>query len=428
MKRIIASAGLVALGAASVQAAYTPGLTPAEKSKPWSVSLAVRGFYDDNMFARPDGVTKEDSFGVSVNPTVGLNFALDRTLITFNYSYDFRWFEARKSNEADHIQIASAAITHSFSERLSVGASDRFVYAQEGTVLLDAGPVTAPGRSNGDYFRNIGRASVNFGATERLGFELAYQNQIYDYEDAKYINSYSARLDRMEHLITIEGALGIGANTKGLLGYQFGDVGMNSGDQIIIQGFGLADADVRDRREHYIYAGLDHNFSPQLNGAIRAGVLLTDYTNADVLVASGLDYDDSSTVPYIDARLSWTYNPGSSLTLGVVNTINATDVASALSQNSVAVYANLQHRITPKWTLGAMGLYQHSSFEGGAFDGDKEQLVVAGVNVNYEFNPNLSAEAGYNYDLLDSDLDDGLAADVRGFDRNRVYVGLRARF
>ena len=55
MKRTIATAGLAALGAFTVQAgssagasAYAPGLEPVEKTKPWSIGLAVRGFYDDN--------------------------------------------------------------------------------------------------------------------------------------------------------------------------------------------------------------------------------------------------------------------------------------------------------------------------------------------------------------------------------------------
>ena len=48
MKKIIASASLAALSAASVQAAYAPGLSPQEKSKAWTISGTLRGFYDDN--------------------------------------------------------------------------------------------------------------------------------------------------------------------------------------------------------------------------------------------------------------------------------------------------------------------------------------------------------------------------------------------
>jgi hypothetical protein len=53
---------------------------------------------------------------------------------------------------------------------------------------------------------------------------------------------------------------------------------------------------------------------------------------------------------------------------------------------------------------------------------------VAGVNLDYLISQHLSAEVGYAFDLLSSDVDDYFADDVRGFSRNRVYLGLRARF
>jgi long-subunit fatty acid transport protein len=51
-----------------------------------------------------------------------------------------------------------------------------------------------------------------------------------------------------------------------------------------------------------------------------------------------------------------------------------------------------------------------------------DQLYVIGLNVEYQFNPHLSAMVGYNYDLLNSDVD------FRDFDRNRVYLGVTARY
>jgi predicted porin len=155
-------------------------------------------------------------------------------------------------------------------------------------------------------------------------------------------------------------------------------------------------------------------------------VQFVDFHRATVLSANG--FDDSATIPFIDGVLGWNYNPGSSLKLGVVNTMNSTDVAAALSQSSVAVYLDLTHRITPEWTFGGMLLFQNSTFEGGVYDGDNEQLFLAGVNLDYLITQNLSAEVGYTFDLLSSDIDDYFASDVRGFTRNRVYVGLRARF
>lgn len=427
MKRIIASAGLAVVGAASVQAAYTPGLSPMEQSKPWSVSVAVRGFYDDNMFSAPTDADKvpgragpQESFGVSVNPKVGLNFALDRTVITFNYSYDFRWFEARDNNEADHIQLADLGISHSFSERLKVDASDRFTYAQEGAVRIDD-VQTLVGRSDGDYVHNRAKAGVTAGLTERLNLTVSYQNDIWDFENTG-ANSFSALLDRMEHLGTIELGYSVTPATSAGIGYMYKDVASRSTD-LISTSVGLAPADSRDNRSHFIYGGVEHQFNAQLDAALRAGIQLVDFVNVP---DNTQGYDTSTEIPFVDASLGYTYNPGSSLRVGVKHTMAPTSIGSALSQDATAVYANLNHAITPKWGLGAMALYQYSSLRGGFYDGDSEQLFAAGVNVNYAISTSLSAELGYNYDNLSSDLN--TAIDLRSFDRNRVYVGLRAAF
>ena len=430
MKRIIASAGLVALGVASSQAS-TPGLTPAEQSKPWSVSLAVRGFYDDNYTTQSNSL-KRDTFGISVNPTVGLNFSLERTLITFSYNYDMRWFEDRTSNEADHIQHVYLGIDHSFSERLNLSVSDRFIYAQEGSVYIGGGPVSTPTvlMTDADYCRNIGKAGLKVGLTEKIGLNVGYKNEFYDYEQDG-VNSRSALLDRMEHLITLEGTLAVAPSTTALLGYQLGIVNHNSSDLYTpIAGLPLgADPSARDALSHYGYAGIEHTFSPKLMGEIRAGAQFVDYTNSDDLIpfeAFGYDLQDSTIIPYVDGKLVYTYNPGSTLTLGLINTFNQTDIGSAMNQQSVNVYLQMNHRINPKWSVGAVGMFQHSSFVGGAYDGDVEMFYLAGVNTSYKFGPNLSAEAGYNYDALDSDLATTIYG--REYNRNRVFLGLRASF
>src|SRR6266581_1799855 len=83
MKKIIASARLAALGAASVQAAYAPGLSPQEKSKAWTISGTLRGFYDDNP-TLSIGADKQESWGLEMSPSLAVNLALDQTLIGFN--------------------------------------------------------------------------------------------------------------------------------------------------------------------------------------------------------------------------------------------------------------------------------------------------------------------------------------------------------
>ena len=80
------------------------------------------------------------------------------------------------------------------------------------------------------------------------------------------------------------------------------------------------------------------------------------------LLALGVIDDDSQTTPFVDARATWTYNPGSYLQLGVVHTLNATDVL-ALNQESTAVWGLVNHRITPRLNGTLIGQFQHSSLQ-----------------------------------------------------------------
>ncbi len=433
MKRIIASAGLAALGAASMQAAYTPGLTPMEQAKPWSISLAVRGFYDDNYATQADDLSR-DSFGVSVNPTAALNTTVGSTLISASYNYDLRWYEDRDQNEADHIQVANLKVTHGFTESLKLEVFERFVYAQEGTITMD-GPVSTRTVlfTDADYARNTAGLTFKGFFGERFGLEIGYKNELWDYEqDAEsgvlFNSSRSALLDRMDHLGTIEFLVRLSEPAIGLIGYKLGisqhtseadNVPVPVGPYI----YQMASADFRDYLSHYAYVGIDYTFNPKLNASLRVGAQITDYVNVDDVESySGYEAEDMTYTPYVDARLTYNYNPGSYVMIGVIDTISQTDLSSQ-SEQSIAVYGNVSHRITPPWSAGLVAMFQHSTFTGGyGLDGESEIMYLAGINSVYRFSQYLSAELGYNYDRLDSDLES------REYDRNRVYVGLRATF
>ena len=57
-----------------------------------------------------------------------------------------------------------------------------------------------------------------------------------------------------------------------------------------------------------------------------------------------------------------------------------------------------------------------------------DDYISLGLNANYVINQYLSAELGYNFDDLDSALQDQLGNELRSFSRNRVYIGLRASY
>jgi len=421
MKKFITSAGLAALGLSTLQAAHIPA--GVDGSKPWSISAALRGFYDDNYNTAPDGPAKLEAFGYEVTPSFSLNLPLDQTFIGLSYVYSLRWFEERPGRNYDQSHQVNLRLDHAFSERYKVEISDSFVVAQEPQILDDvAGGITVPFRTEGDNIRNKGEIDFTIQMTRLLGLVLGYANTYYNYEQDG-IGSRSALLDRMEHLGSIDLRWQALPQTIAILGYQFGVTHYTGDDPILINPITLVpvDPDDRDNRSHFFYVGVDQNFSPQLNASIRAGVQHVDYEDSDL---------GNETDPFLDASLTYTYNPGSYLLVGARYAHHATDVAMlnatgdeiTSDAQSATLYVSLAHKITSKLTGSLIGQYQHSSFNGGAANSDSEQLYVAGANLTYKFNQHWSAETGYNFDKLDSE--------VRGrdYDRHRVYIGVRATY
>ena len=63
-----------------------------------------------------------------------------------------------------------------------------------------------------------------------------------------------------------------------------------------------------------------------------------------------------------------------------------------------------------------------NGFVSGVGSDDKTDLIYGlGLNLEYFFNSYISAEIGYNWDKMDSDI-------IGNWDRNRVYIGVTARY
>lgn len=417
MKKFIASAGLVALSTTGIQAA-APGLSPMETAKPWSISATLRGFYDDNNLALPSSADPEGSFGFELRPSASLNLLpTDQTFIGLAYIYSMRWYEARDQDSADHSHDLTLKVDHRLSERYKIAFQDSFVYAQEPEVIDQGAIVTAPNRrTDADAFRN--RASIDFDAmvTELVGIGLGYRNNWYDY-DADGPGSRSALLDRFEHIFRVEGKWHAREHIDALLGYQLGMFDYTS-SEVINTITGNVGSD-RDFTAHHVYVGIEQSLTSQFVAAARVGAQYTSYDTSG----------DDTLSPWANITGTYTYLPGSYVQFGFRHERNATDIAAGTTANDIvtdqetsALFASISHRITPRLIGSLVGQYQRSTFSNGPLDGEVDNFLLMGLNLEYRINPNWSTEVGYNFDRLDSDLID------RSFTRNRIYAGVRATY
>jgi hypothetical protein len=456
MKRIVASVGLVAVGASGLHAALLPSMT-AESGKPWSVSATLRGFYDSNFNTvsdnqvLPTGYSKS-TFGYEVSPAIQFSFPMEQTTLSFGYVYSLKWYENAILNTAnDHIDQTSEfnlSLNHAFSERYSVNVKDSFALGQEPDMLRAGNTYSSFQYVSGDNMRNFGSIDFLAQLTPEFGLQLGYANTWYNYADDEPSTSVNANgdlvvsapsnagvLNELDNLVHLDGRYQLAPQTVGIVGYQFRDTIYTAGQQIgaYINPAGQTVrvySDQRDAMSHYGYLGVDHNFRPDLTGSIKAGARYTDYYN-----------DPSSqndVAPYGQLSLSYTYLPESYVQVGAVYDYSSTSAFSIdptngdLTQNANAmtVFLALRHRIMPK-LYGTLDFqWQNSKYYGGSLNNQTTDYYLVGLNLQYRFTPNFSAEIGYNYDQAVSDVDSSNVNNpfTPSYNRNRVYIGVTGSY
>ena len=445
MKKVIASVGLVALGASGVQAALDPGTT-ADTAKPWSVSATLRGFYDDNVSGLANNTTlssgaQRGSAGFEVSPSILASWPLEQTTITLGYVYSLKYYDVRPPGNAENLDQShdfNASVSHYFSERYQINVRDSFVMGQEPDLLRAGNTYNTFQRIPGNNLRNFG--SINFEAqiTPKLGLEAGYANTFYSYADDQVTvssagavtSSLSGLLDDIDQTIHLDGRWQLQPQTIGVLGYQFRAVNYTAGQPIggnLLVPSSILWSDIRNSTMHYGYVGIDHNFQPDLTGSIRGGARYNIYPN---------ETGQNDVSPYGMASLRYMYRPESYLQAGFSYDYSATDLFNStntvndltLNGQSASLFATLHHRITPKLVGSLVAQFQNTTYYGGSYDGQNDRYYLLGLNLEYRFTRNFSAQVGYNYDNVIFQTPDGGFDPGRSYDRNRVYIGVTANY
>jgi len=375
MKKIAVSFGLIAVGTASLQAAYTLGSDSMQTSKVWSLSGSLRGFYDDNYNTAPSGTpSKRSSYGFEVSPSISLNVPLDQTDIGVRYTYGLYFYQDRlnlhpSQNPVDQTHQLDLWVNHAFTESWQASIQDSFVSAQDPS-LVNGGTNL---RTEGNNINNVGSIKLDTQWTRLLGSEFGYQNTFVDYQNhggTAAAPSFSGLLDRDENLIWLDLNWQLTPTLKPLIGYKFGLINYTGGEPIAPGSV----SDNRDNRSQYFYVGAQYDPLSNLIISAEAGVQYVDYYHP----AAGLSAS-TQLQPYANLSATYTYLPGSYVQAGFTQTQSATDVSQAAangqvteSLNTSTGYASINHQFSPKLTASAIGKVQYSTFNEGQFANSTE--------------------------------------------------------
>jgi len=367
-----------------------------------------------------------------VKPAVRYGFAGDQSSFNVAYTFTFRHNDKQVSGWAqdNYTHTFDIDYAHAFNPNSHLFLGDSFVIGQEPDLLQD--PVsTQP--ITGNNIRNFADASLVQDLTDLFGLGLGYHNSYYNYaEDGVGVDGFgnvypsnSGLYDRMEQTLRLDTRWKLTPTSTGIIGYNF-VVSSYLGDEYIAGNLAvpssLVYSDERDARSHIFYVGGEQAISSTMSGALKVGAQFTDYYNDP----SG----ESQWSPYLQASLNYAYETRTTFALGLqysrtaANTAGGAGVQYARDSETGTVYGNVRHELAKKLFITGNISAQHSKYNapGWTYDGESFWFLQAGVDLTYEFTPNLSANAGYYYDDMNSDLPG------QSYNRNRVYLGLTAGF
>jgi hypothetical protein len=460
MKKFFVSMGLAAAGTASLQAAYAPDLGPMATAKMWNVSATLRGFYDDNYDTANGNLNPRGSYGFEVTPQLMLAVPLQQTELGLRNTYSMQYYQERNSlgqNPIDQSDQLDLWVDHAFTGRWEAKVMDTFVVAQEPQLLTPSStPVSLPIRVRGDNIVNTGTIILNTDWTRLFSTSLNYQNLFVDFQNSGAVAvdilptsggflppippgtlafgtgknaSLAGALNRIDQTVSLDFQWHVSRETVAFLGGALEWVAYTGNEPIayslplgIKTGNSIYHSDSRNSRSFIGYVGIQHNILPNLNVSAKAGATYTDHYNDPL--SSG------SVTPYAVLSVIYTYLPGSYAQIGLTQSRNATDVVApnlttgkvTQDQESTYLYGSINHRITPKLLGTLIGSWQYSTYQQGAFANQSDNIYSLGLNLAYTFTPHFSADAGYNFDDIQSDINQ------RGYTRNRVYIGVTAAY
>ncbi len=387
----LVSCGLPAL------AQYEAPLPVEERGKPFTISAHVRQEYDDNVYTQ--SVDKQESWKSQIIPTFIFNMPFDRTLVSARYTFGLSYFWDRPGDDIDYSHEFVGRVAHTFTERFDIDIRDRFVYAYE----PDLRSPSTTRFVDGNYIINDFSAFARFQWLPRFGNTLEYNNRIIDY-DSGDISTFE---DRMEHTFNLENRWQVLPTSVAVLAYRFNLVEY---DQL-----------PKSSQSHFLMGGVDHKMSDSWVVSARGGAEMRNF-----------DEGDDALAPYFSLSTSYSYAPNSSASLFYSHSLSLTDVGLYTAQTADTLGLNVYHALTPDF-----GLRLASAFTWGDYDADhtidqelgqaeaidfSEFSMYLDAALSYSITRHISAELGYIFSHMDSDLPG------RDYDRNRYYIGLRGTY
>jgi hypothetical protein len=379
-----------------VRAVYNPFPLP-DPSRRWGASLASQIGYDDNINTTLSG--KKDSLTSHFEPQLIVNFPQEQTFLGLRYTYGATYYFECAGDQLDSSHSGEVLFSHTFSPRLSLDLRDRVVRGIAPELVETAAGVPLITRRRGDYLYNDLGGTLSYGLGSRWSVFAGGGWQLWNYDD----QLMATENDRNGYRGMLSVAYAFRPRTSFGFGYEFQETDYRTP--------GVRNA--RNTQSHIAYGTIIERFNPKLTLQLNGGLQLSEFGDGT-----------SDSAPWASASATYNYAPESALTAGFSYQISTTEVGAYRSADTASGFLRIEHHFTKKVRASANAAFSVSTFSNptpGFFlrSGLEERGLFLGLNLTYEFSRWLSANAGYTFDQVVSDVAG------RAYDRNRFSLGLR---
>ena len=398
--------------------------------KKFTISGDVRIGYDDNPLAQPDRFTFINANGqrgsrsfdpdgsLFLNADVGVQYATATRRFSLAIAADVgvSYYFDREGRNYDVNGGVTVRSTYKLTPRAFLQFSSYNAYVSQGdygasnltgfnTVLGNAGNTTAD--RNGDYFYTTDGVGLTYQLTPRISLVTGGQFVAFAFED----EPYSTVQDRIELYFSEEFRYQLTRQLVLAADYRFGYIDYFSVNS--------------DSYTHFVLGGFDYVFNPRLRGSVRAGVEFRSYVDAPS------DADEIS--PYAEATINYSLSRRTNVSFVARYGIEEGNLSADVTKSdTVRLGVNVDHQITPRISVYG-GFYFTHSYYATPVRNDPTLFIYAPQNFNeetydlsvgarYAITRNLALEVGYTHTTVSSEVD------VREYDRNRYFGGLRFQF
>ena len=399
-------------------------------------SFDTRFGYDDNTLDEPDHIAvaiinpvtnretivdRNNSVPASVffNVDAGVSYTAAGPRATLGVAADVgvNYYLDRPGRNYDINGAVTLNTTYKLSPRATVGLSSYNAYESNpdygasnltGFTGQEGLAVTHPGTSDqldGDFFYTTNHVQLNYQFTPRISVVSSGDAVAFAYADS----FYATIEDRIELYADEQFVYLLQPSLSAVAEYRFGYI-----DYFSINS---------DSISNYVLGGVNYTINPRLSGQLRGGVEFRDYVD-------GSEFDIS---PDFNATLSYTISARSQAALVLSYGIEEGDLSTAISNaRTFRIGLDFNQTLTQRLSAYISFYYTHANYhsQGAAGfttaiadenDFDEDTYDVS-VGFRYSFNRVISAEAGYTYSDVVSQIPE------RAYDVNRYFAGVRFQF